>query len=216
MIAAHCSPDMQGVDQPPFPPVDGAHHRTQAIRFATIPPPPTPATTTTTAPAPSPSLDHGGRRYGDPGDVVILGDWTCDGVPTPPCFDQKPVRLPSSLRGQHPPHIPRSSCRGCRKLRARQPPLPKCPGAHHRRIPNHQPPGRHRAPLSFRHLRRRDRHRRRCNPLCRRRTAVGSDVVPGVVGLGRHESPSSTCLRSPASPTWRSSPRSSPWPTSSG
>ena len=27
----------------------------------------------------------GGRRYavGDPGDVVILGDWTCDGVPTP-------------------------------------------------------------------------------------------------------------------------------------
>lgn len=63
---------------------------------ATIPPPPTaPATTTTTAPAPSPSpptpapgaptIDHGGRRYavGDPGDVVILGDWTCDGVPTP-------------------------------------------------------------------------------------------------------------------------------------
>ncbi|MEL0076379.1 MAG: hypothetical protein VW708_09650 [Ilumatobacter sp.] len=56
---------------------------------ATIPPPPTaPATTTTTAPAPSPSpptpapgaptIDHGGRRYavGDPGDVVILGDWT--------------------------------------------------------------------------------------------------------------------------------------------
>ena len=61
---------------------------------ATIPPPPAaPATTTTTAPAPSPSppapgaptIDHGGRRYavGDPGDVVILGDWTCDGVPTP-------------------------------------------------------------------------------------------------------------------------------------
>ncbi len=63
---------------------------------ATIPPPTTaPATTTTAAPALSPSppapapdaptIDHGGSRYavGEPGDVVVLGDWTCDGVPTP-------------------------------------------------------------------------------------------------------------------------------------
>ena len=67
---------------------------------ATIPPPPAaPATTTTTAPAPSPSppapgaptIDHGGRRYavGDPGDVVVLGDWTCDGVPTPAVLRQE-------------------------------------------------------------------------------------------------------------------------------
>ena len=115
-----------GVDQPSFPPVDGTHHRTQAIRCrplsiklcsssalrrsdspavtnpspTTIPPPPAaPATTTTTAPAPSPSppapgaptIDHGGRRYavGDPGDVVVLGDWTCDGVPTPAVLRQE-------------------------------------------------------------------------------------------------------------------------------
>ena len=63
---------------------------------AVIPPPPTaPPTTTTTAPAPLPSpsvpapdaptIDHEGRRYavGESGDVVVLGDWTCDGVPTP-------------------------------------------------------------------------------------------------------------------------------------
>ena len=63
---------------------------------AVIPPPPTaPPTTTTTAPAPLPSpsvpapdaptIDHEGRRYavGEAGDVVVLGDWTCDGVPTP-------------------------------------------------------------------------------------------------------------------------------------
>ena len=63
---------------------------------ATIPAPPTAPPPTTTeplvpppsppAPAPdAPTIDHEGRRYavGEAGDVVVLGDWTCDGVPTP-------------------------------------------------------------------------------------------------------------------------------------
>ena len=62
---------------------------------AAIPPPPTAPPTTTAPPVPPPSpsvpapdaptIDHEGRRYavGESGDVVVLGDWTCDGVPTP-------------------------------------------------------------------------------------------------------------------------------------
>ncbi len=62
---------------------------------AVIPPPPTAPPTTTAPPVPLPSpsvpapdaptIDHEGRRYavGETGDVVVLGDWTCDGVPTP-------------------------------------------------------------------------------------------------------------------------------------
>jgi hypothetical protein len=53
------------------------------------PPPATaePAAADTTADSPSPGavIDHGGRRYriGQEGDVVVVGDWDCDGTPTP-------------------------------------------------------------------------------------------------------------------------------------
>jgi len=60
---------------------------------ATIPPTTTPTTTAALSPLPSvpppapdaPTIDHAGRHYavGEAGDVVVLGDWTCDGVPTP-------------------------------------------------------------------------------------------------------------------------------------
>lgn len=50
----------------------------------------TQAPTTTTAPTTTvdpaaPIVEHAGRRYaiGAPGDLVTLGDWTCDGVATP-------------------------------------------------------------------------------------------------------------------------------------
>ncbi|MDP9403749.1 MAG: hypothetical protein M3P85_10555, partial [Actinomycetota bacterium] len=40
-------------------------------------------------PAPSqPVVEHAGRRYamGRPGDVALLGDWDCDGAPTPALY----------------------------------------------------------------------------------------------------------------------------------
>lgn len=39
----------------------------------------------TTEPPPGVVIDHGGRRYriGQAGDVVVVGDWDCDGTPTP-------------------------------------------------------------------------------------------------------------------------------------
>jgi hypothetical protein len=46
-----------------------------------------PAAADETADRPSPGavIDHGGRRYGigQEGDVVVVGDWDCDGTPTP-------------------------------------------------------------------------------------------------------------------------------------
>ncbi len=51
--------------------------------------PATSTTTTATGAGPSlptgPHLDHDGRRYalGEAGDIAVVGDWDCDGVPTP-------------------------------------------------------------------------------------------------------------------------------------
>lgn len=44
-----------------------------------------PETGTGPGTAPATVLEHAGVRYaiGDPGDIVVLGDWDCDGMPTP-------------------------------------------------------------------------------------------------------------------------------------
>lgn len=45
----------------------------------------TTSTTTTTVPPFDGRIEHAGRRYavGEPGDVVLLGDWDCDGTASP-------------------------------------------------------------------------------------------------------------------------------------
>lgn len=73
------------------------------------------------APTPVPSepvVEHGGHRYavGRPGDVAVLGDWDCDGTPTPALYRPstgeafvfgswaragRPVRAHGA--GRHPP-----------------------------------------------------------------------------------------------------------------
>ena len=49
------------------------------------PPPSLPPPTTSVASTPGVELVHDGRRYGlgAPGDIVVLGDWDCDGAVTP-------------------------------------------------------------------------------------------------------------------------------------
>jgi hypothetical protein len=56
-----------------------------SLRPGDEPPLPSPMSTTTTAPTFDGRIEHAGRRYavGEPGDVVLLGDWDCDGTASP-------------------------------------------------------------------------------------------------------------------------------------
>ena len=110
----------------------------------TIPPPPAaPATTTTTAQAPSPSPPAprpsimGGAVT--PSATPAMSSSSATGPATVcrhlPCFDKKPVRLPSSLRGQHP--VPTSSPRSSRLSRV---PKASCPTAAPAQISGCAPP----------------------------------------------------------------------------
>jgi hypothetical protein len=56
-----------------------------SLRAGDEPPLPSPTSTTTTVPPFDGRIEHAGRRYavGEPGDVVLLGDWDCDGTASP-------------------------------------------------------------------------------------------------------------------------------------
>lgn len=61
----------------------------RSARAPAAPIAPRPSTTTTISPTPTPTpttaLVYGGRRWraGEDGDVIVLGDWDCDGTDTP-------------------------------------------------------------------------------------------------------------------------------------
>jgi len=90
--------------------------------------------TTTTVPPPGVELIHEGRRYGlgAPGDIVVIGDWDCDGIATPALlrladrtvavFDRWPepeATLPASVASIAPGAIGLETVdnEGCHRLR---------------------------------------------------------------------------------------------------